>query len=421
MKFLWVFPALFLIENIFGGPRGVVPGVPSRHFIFVAMLAALVLLSIRNRISIARYALEPLGVLAVFLLWNIVWATAVPLLNGVPLQLAWLEAGAFLILIVPFLFLSASGGEIGYCQTMLRLMVISACLLAWVQLAIWSVGTVWPSQQSALRAFLQSIYHDGALYVGPMESGFFRVFWISSLWLLPAMFYLPLIFQNSIWRLVGFFGISGALLVSYSRGMWIGVFIGFIAWAAVRPTIAIHTQLRKVVVVIPIVMVLLGAFVYFSYDTIENRMRALTSLGDASVSERVSQSGILLGAWKEQPLMGIGYGGSAVEVRDPLTPFSYEVMPLALLMKLGILGLTGFSMFFVLVGLFVASRSQVHPQEVRALSGALVAFMVAAMSNPLLINFVGISVLAIILIHWVFIFRADYCLPLEVSGDESLF
>lgn len=139
----------------------------------------------------------------------------------------------------------------------------------------------------------------------------------------------------------------------------------------------------------------------------DGRIKSTFSENDISVNVRIEQGKALWETWKQQLIFGYGYGMSSSVVRDAENPFTYEVMPLALLMKLGLVGVSGFFVFFGYVAFSLVKQSEIYFSETKALLSALTSFAVSSLSNPLLLNFVGMGILSFLLICWLYVFKPN--------------
>lgn len=405
---LWVMPSLYMIEVILGGPVSVAPRL--RYFLFTAAFASLLaLLLLAPRVRLAF--LTPMLAIAGFIALNLAWAIAVPVLAGGDILLGLAEVRGYLALLLAVLFLAVARGRLEYFRRLQKLVVYSAVALATVQVMIWLAGTMVAELRGPIIFALRAVFTPIGLYVGPMPDGFFRVFWISSLWFLPAIFWVPDVVQRRGRR-----GIAGALLllgvfVTYSRGIWLGLAVGWVLAAGVRAVRGgALGQLGRQVFAAGAAALLIGAVLATSgqLDRVTGRLLIRSSAGtDGSVSERMEQAHHLLEVWGRHPIIGAGYGAYSPDyVRDEAAPYTYENMPYALLAKLGLLGVLLYVGFFATVavsGVLAAARTRRGLTGGAGLVGGLGAFFVAALTNPMLINFVGMSIVGCLLVQWAFL------------------
>jgi hypothetical protein len=223
-----------------------------------------------------------------------------------------------------------------------------------------------------------------------MPDGAFRVFWIGTLWCMLAVFWLPFTIRATRWQLVGYGIIGGSLLASYSRALWISVVSGV--------ALALCARYRRHAPKLlgAVMLLFVGGVVANQSALISNRIGSLTA-GELSVSARWDQLGPLVQRWHEYPWFGTGYGGTASVLRSQEAPFSYELVPLALLMKLGVVGMAGLATFWILLGGAAARLSSTARAEVASFAGASASFLLFSCSNPVFLNFVGLAVFGCLL------------------------
>ena len=233
-----------------------------------------------------------------------------------------------------------------------------------------------------------------------MPDGFFRVFWISSIWLVPSFFYGVVFIRN---RFARFFSVSFffiAILATYSRGLWIGVSLGLFVFF-LSHFICERRGGGRVIIVLLVIVHLIGLLVYIFHNSgFWSRVDSLYSDAFSEGGARGRQVSSLLSAWYDNPVIGSGFGSSAEVVRSVTTPYVYEMIPFALLMKLGLLGFFIFFSFFGFVFITGVFSRGVSVSEKSAFSAAFISFITSSMTNPILFNFVGVTVLCALLIHW---------------------
>jgi hypothetical protein len=404
----WLFlPGCFLVELILGGPLGVYGGVPVRFILFGACCGILSLgLGMRGKIT--RAHLVALVSVVGFLLVSALWVVVVPVFTRGRFGFAISEARAFLVLLlVPLLLAVTPGGQLGeLVRRFQRVAVWSSVLLALFQVAIWLIGTLLAELRWVIGPVLSSMFGGASdfIYVGPMPDGFFRVFWISTLWILVSVFWLPLVVPPGPRRAVLLAILVFGMFVSYSRGIWLGLIAGWtVAYVAgLDRRYLVRSLVRASIPAALLLTLLLGALA--ATGQLERSMARFTStvsVEDPSVAVRVEQARYLVALWYEHPFIGGGYGAYAPRyIRSTEAPFSYEHMSYAFLAKLGLLGLAA-SGAFVLFWIGTAWRARrTAPREAAAFLGAVTALLLASMTNPLIINLVGMSILGCLLLQW---------------------
>ncbi|BAL80560.1 O-antigen ligase family protein [Caldisericum exile] len=160
---------------------------------------------------------------------------------------------------------------------------------------------------------------------------------------LPVVFYY--IFDSKsyirkILYLFGSFSIIGGLLLTFSRGGWLGAFGSlFLSFAAISPLVAIG-------------LVVLGVFAIYSVPVLRLR---IVSLIDPSYIQKSLESGGRLFRWKygvvngfEHPLLGSGLGTFGSSAGQKYGYFSYTSMDsvyINVFAETGFLGIVSFILF----------------------------------------------------------------------------
>jgi hypothetical protein len=408
---LLLLPACFLIETILGGPFGIYGGVPVRFLLlFASGLVLLFGLLFRKRIVGAHRI--PLLSIVGFLLFNGLWIAIVPVLTGTDMHWALREPHAFIVLglVAVALALFRPDQLTTVVHRMQRLVVWTALVLAVFQVSLWVLGMVIPAFRWAVPVALGVVFRGATdqFFVGEMPDGFFRVFWISTLWCLLAFFWVPLVIRRTGLRRLCEMLLLLDLFVAYSRGIWIGLLVGLLAAAAASITRANAGRMlaRFVVGGAAAALTLVGILAATgALDRGIARFQSTTSRKDESIGARVEQAPYLLALWYEHPFVGSGYGAySHANVRSQDAPYSYEHMPYALLAKLGLLGAVGSGVFFAGWGITAWGARRRAPAQVAAYLGACVALLVSEMTNPMVLNFVSMTIFACLLLQWAMLY-----------------
>ena len=405
----WPFllPACFLAEVILGGPLGVYGGVPVRFILFGLCCAVLAFgLGVKGRITGAHVA--AVASVVGFLLVTALWVVVVPVITRGRFGFAISESRAFLVLVVIALVLAIVPADqlAELVRRMQGLAVWASVLLALFQVVLWLVGTLLPQLKWLIGPVLAAVFGGASdyIYVGPMPDGFFRVFWISTLWILVSVFWLPLVEPPGPRRVLCFAALMFGLFVSYSRGIWLGLAAGWIVdyYTAMDRRHIARSLMRATAAAALVAGALVG--VLAATGQLERSSARVTSTvtgDDPSVEVRKEQGRYLIALWHEHPYLGGGYGAySPVYTRSTEAPFSYEHMSYAFLAKLGLLGLAA-SGAFVLFWLVTAWRGRrTAPRSAASFLGAVTALLLASMTNPLIVNLVGMSILGCLLLQW---------------------
>jgi hypothetical protein len=400
-------PACFVVETILGGPFGIYGGVLSRFVLAGASCAMLLFaLLVRGRVT-PEHLVPILSILGLIAL-NGIWVALVPVLVGTDMHWALREPHAFVVLIPVVLVLALLTREelartVPWLQ---RIVVVTALVLAVFQVGLWVVGTLLGELKWVVPLALDVIFPGAQdhLKVGPAPDGFFRVFWISTLWCVLAFYWVPVAFPRSRvkWLLRSVLLLD--LFVAYSRGIWLGLLVGQVVAVAARMTRrdAGRVLVRSTVAAGLAVAALAGTLVATGeLERGVERFTSTTSGTDRSIGARSEQAPYLLQLWYEHPVLGSGYGAySHKHVRSQEAPYSYEHMPFALLAKLGLLGVLGSGLFLAAWAFTAWQARSRAPAQAASFLGSCAALLVAEMTNPLVLNFVSMSIFGCLLLQW---------------------
>jgi hypothetical protein len=400
-------PACFVIEVILGGPSGVYGGV-SVPLLLLGLSCGVLLFALLVRGRLERAHLLSMLSISGFLVLNGIWVAIVPVLTGTDMHWTLREAHSFIALVPVVLALGLLRRD-QLARTVARLqqiVVVTSLILAAFQVGLWVVGTLFAEVNWAVPLVLGVIFPGASdqLFVGPIADGFFRVFWISTLWCLLGFFWTPLALPSTRFRWLCQGLLVMDLFVAYSRGIWIGLLAGILV--AFGATLTGHrlgrTLARSAVIGFVTTGVLVG--VLAATGSLERgiaRFKSTTSREDTSINARIEQAPYLLQLWYEHPVVGSGYGAySAGHLRSQDAPYSYEHMPYALLAKLGLLGVLVSAIFVSGWGLTAWEARRRAPAAVASFLGACVALLIAEMTNPMVLNFVSMSIFACLLLQW---------------------
>lgn len=307
--------------------------------------------------------------------------------------------------------------------------IVNMCaILALAQAGLWIFLRANPVPHEV-------IYHYINVYFGTRDSVFileqpshqgsyFRVVWISSYWLVFAVFIAPLVYRNktTLVLLQVTFGI--AIVATYTRGIWLGLIIGVVLFTVLVNTLAWsrpyqidlrelrgqwHTSLTGLALAGLLVVALdwtqgssglLMSRLYLRPSTEQGSTSAQLAIRDESAIERKVQAIKLIEMWKERPILGHGYGAY---MKDHFShderPFIYEMVPFALLMKLGMLG---FGIYLVFLAFILARLIQMINRSVTsiALVSGLTGYLIQVHTNPVFFSFTGMLIFSIFIFLW---------------------
>lgn len=403
-------PACFVVEVILGGPFGIYGGISVRFILLGASCACLLFaLLIRDRLE--RSQLLPILSIVGFLAVNGIWIAVIPVLTGTDMRWSVREAHAFIVMVLVVLALAFLQREqlARAVPGLQRIVVLTSLVLAVFQVGLWVVGTLLGRMEWMVSLVLDSLFSGAGdhLKVGLSPDGFFRVFWISTLWCLLSFFWVPVAFPGSRLRWPFRALLLMDLFVAYSRGIWVGLLVG--QAVALGAVVTRHNLGRVLVRSAAIGAVAAAALVGVlaatgSLERGAARFTSTTSREDESIGERFEQAPYLLRLWYEHPVVGSGYGAySHAKIRSQEAPYSYEHMPYALLAKLGLMGVLSSAAFVAAWAITAWQARRRAPAQVASFLGAGIALVVAEMTNPLVLDFVSMSIFGCLLVQWAYL------------------
>lgn len=432
---------LLIASSVFGGPLGVVSR-GERHLLLLAIVASAGWslwsgwgCASRDLLKRHRVILAP----AVFFAVNLLWVWPFGGHTSEQLRYALMDMQALVLLPVTVLVFLAMREHSADFHRVIRLTLFMCALLALAQAAIWFF-----LRFNSLPNDL--IYDYVEIYFGTRESvtileqpshhgSYLRVVWISSYWLLFAVFLAPLFIRGRVGLFLMQVALGLAIIASYTRGIWLGLIIGVFAlvmfikaparasWGPVDMSPWRSSLLGLVFAVMLVLLVdwvqgnsaLLLSRLYIDQPTatIKIKDESAIKIKDESAIERKVQTRKLLEKWQERPVLGHGYGAY---VKDHFSlkerPFLYEMVPFALLMKLGAVGFGLYLSFLVFV-LFRLWRLTTHFGSAVALLAGFIAYLIQVHTNPVFFSFTGMLIFSILLYFWLILEVSEKPAPLQ--------
>jgi hypothetical protein len=128
-----------------------------------------------------------------------------------------------------------------------------------------------------------------------------------------------------------------------------------------------------------------------------------------SSSSRFVQYFSLVSLFWQHPVFGAGFGASAAIIRSFEAPYSYELTYVALFAKLG---MVGSAILVVALGGWVVRLTR-NSHNRTSIATLIIAFLFMTATNPYLINSVGITIVAMMIVVGV---QAGESGSIDVSG-----
>jgi len=407
-----IIPFLFLVELILGGPGfwRITSVITARKALFVLTIIFLYAYAFTWK----HWKLKSVDIiLIVFLTANLtMWIGFLPALYNRNLNVAFKDGGSVLMLLLyfPLAHLVRTGGILW--EPLKRAFVGLVFIVASTHVILWVIVYLFPHLDLTMRIAVinffnttQSLAANQLIYVGPMPDGFFRVMWISSLYMIPAIFIVLRIPSKKVIHQIFLVTFVIAIYFSYTRSFWLGLTTGILLLGFLRllhflrsGRVSFRSNTLPIVfillVIIAILIFLKNPFLIIGLERIQSIFGT-----EEFMSIRFEQIGALIDGWAESPLMGNGFGAHAKVIRNWDAPYSYDLTDL--LMKLGIAGLS----FYFLTGFaiyFIACRVAIETKGSDWLANWLaiwIAFLIPCMTNPYFFTFVGMSIVLFLLLE----------------------
>lgn len=341
---------------------------------------------IKDRYFIDTYFSRFDKILALFLIYNMIWILIIPIFTGTSIKLSIKETlcGNLLFLYFPIVILIKSN-LINWDKYKL-IIKTSIFALALIHIAFY-IGEILVGDCSFVLNIFKGIQKfTGGHTIRPivmMPDSYIRIIYPASI-LLIMIFYFTMnnkqTIKHTIFTFIGVF----ALFTTVTKSLFVGVVCGLVVYCSmlVYKKIKNEEQLQadkifKFMGIILISCIVLNYTIFDNYifmrlknpfviateesqqkaqNIIENSIETdekMNEIKENAGTERANRTRIiqiqqLLNVWKERPLLGWGYGSSAGEyLRSNIdTPNAYEMVGVALLMKIGVLGILGWVGFF---------------------------------------------------------------------------
>lgn len=244
-KLFWLFPILFLIDNILGlnGYQFTVFGIGIRILLFGLSAVSLCLYCIYTmrtqkicltkkkpgQTHFLRYCKPIDGVVAGFLCLNFLWATVIPVMQGGSLRFAIKDFSTLLVLVLyfPCAFLIRTG-ELKLRSLLKWLYPLLLILSLWH--SVMYIGEILsPGFYESYYDFIDYISFGTAVRTDVVLGfGITRIIQVTSVFLIPAMLLSLEDFTGKL-RIFSFAALAlnlFAVLITYTKSIWYGILAG---------------------------------------------------------------------------------------------------------------------------------------------------------------------------------------------------
>lgn len=368
---------MFFTDMVFGGSLGfIISGVSLRKFLTLVLIGTFLASLLVNQ-TLKRWQLLFILLLKLVIC---VWGVFIPTLHGIDLTYSIAESLPLLGLLLVFPLVQAFNQR--GVSRYLDFINLCMAIVSFIIIVVWILANYLDSPEYAfgLKLFYMIVSGDDfGTYIGPMPDGSFRVMWITCL-LLPFLLMYKNIHSFSLgWS---FFYILTIYATGTRSFLYAALFILSIFLFRHQKILFALLALVAIIVMLVGTQMLEGI-----------RLFEVASDFDSD-SPRFDQFFSLIRLFFDYPFIGAGFGAHADVLRSDVAPYSYELTYVALLAKLGILGFIG-----LLVFLFFLVYKALHRFRAKSLEILVITFvfLFITSTNPYLINFVGITILSVLI------------------------
>jgi hypothetical protein len=390
-----------MIDLILCGPLGILKY--ERKFFFVCALV----LCIAHFMKFSSFSASGfrIPILTLFLV-SLIWLIPIPLIYSDILQLSFEEWDAFIFLLIPIFYIPSKNEA----ARLLKLVFFCTTVLSLFIFISWLCGSQNQDDFDKIRKLFSMVYSDRSLFIGNanQEIGDFfpRIFFVNMLWIFVCFLMMPVFSGNKYISL--FLGVilCAGMIISYSRGLWIAYFV-----ALLSISILSIKNFRFLFILFISSFFLASLFFTNQSHFLTQRIASLnyilettgpadhkaTRPPDLSADTRKLQMGYLINSWRDAKFFGKGWGAYAKDFSGSVeSNYSYEAVPFALLLKIGIVGVL---MAIIWIASFIFRATSLASRRfVSVLIGVFTFLVVGGMTNPYIFNFIGMGIFVFVLL-----------------------
>lgn len=453
---IWLFPILFLIDDILGfnGYQFTVAGKSIRIILFCISVAVLgaysvwILIQDRNVLFSGGISwksmnslLKPLDCFVfLFILGNFLWATLVPLAVRGEMTFALKDYSTVLVLLLyfPLAFLIRAG-RLNFGALEKIVYVLTLILAGW-HCVMYIGESLHPGFYEGYYDFIDIISFGTAVRSDVVYGyGITRIIQVTSLFLIPGVFLtIRRLLKGKYLAVLSLVLFTFAMCATFTKSIWFGYLLGLAVYLVPAVIFGKDRRIRcrgalVLVMALSVIVILnYAAFGNAVFQRAFNTVRSEESIADLQEqlkgmeqenlseeeindkrnelmdalgtqeanSKRTMQNQALLGKWKQSPLFGFGYGSFVEDcIRNEKFPYMYESTFPALLMKIGLVGcLVWLSLIVAATVTACAVFGKEKPTDAFRWLGTAIAYALAVQTNPFLFTFTGFSILLFLMI-----------------------
>jgi hypothetical protein len=357
-NFFYSILVIYFIEIIFGGP-----GSWSMHYLNVNLrftFFVLVIISMLVNVLIKSRTLRMLdfSIFIIGILSFIFWIFILPMIYGIR-QSYSIEDGRpiFSMFVLTWLFviniIKRKREDIDLYKKICEFVFILSIISAVMHLTIYALHIFFSDIIYEAPNIINNIFDSkstGGIFVGLMPDGCYRVFWISSIFMIYGLYRsIVKVFDTiNIHSIVLLLIFLMAFFVTQTRSFLLAIPIALIFSFAMQYFVRKRLFSLNTLLIIFIVCLIMVTFFLIIF-ALPDYIKFLGLSRDSSDSIRYEQIPSLLDSWFKNIFIGRGFGAEASLISSSIAPFSYEMSILALYMKVGILGIFFISLYFFYV------------------------------------------------------------------------
>jgi hypothetical protein len=421
---LLILLTLFFIELLIGGNGAwlTIAGFYIRKIIFIIVLAysiIYILVFERN----LRFTKLDIAV-ASFIVVSSIWIFIIPVLNGNSITTAFSEANDIYLLLMYFPVSILIRKKVINWERIRSLFLWGAGILALWHIVIFVLDNLMPGSYAAYFQLISTLSMNTAVNDNLVSQGYVRIIHPSSLYLVAALA-VVLFKTDKKWYhyiLAALFALG--LVTTYTRAFWIGALI--IMFCALIPVLkgrrSKSEYSRRAICVAGLAVLVVAVNLWiippltknYPVDALTetqkqqvikqtdllNRLETTVNSEDVGNISRVDQIKRFIKEIVKNPVYGKGYGASVQGYQVGAESFMYDVTGLALLFKLGWLGIIpwmGLLAFAIIMAAKAMKKTKNHTWFLGCLA-LMLGYLTSIQTNNFLFSPIGMSIILYVLL-----------------------
>lgn len=372
-------------------------------------------------------------ILALFLILNFIWIFIIPVFTGTSFKFSIKETLCMNVLVLYFPIVILMKSNIINWEKYRTIVKGSIFILACIHI-IFYIGEILVGDATFVLSIFEGIkVFTGGNTIRPkimMPDSYIRIIYPASLLLIMVYYFCinsKQTIKDMIFLVIGIF----ALFTTVTKSLFLGVIGGIIVYYSIitykkiknKEQLPIGRSIRIICVILLSTIVLnytlfnnyifmriSNSFVVATEKSQQDAQRkidegiegeeSLNYIKERAGSERANRTRFiqidkLLDRWKEKPILGWGYGSSAGNYLRSIkeTPYSYEMAGVALLMKIGLIGMLMWVSFFGYLIYYILKVLGTKSRDAISVIYIIIALGISSQFNYFLFNSTGMGIL----------------------------